>query len=58
MTDRDWTLAEIRDAVATGETSAAEVCDQYLRRISTIDPQLNAFTAVFEEASYLSRSSS
>ena len=50
MTDRDWTLAEIRDAVATGETSAAEVCDQYLRRISTIDPQLNAFTAVFEEA--------
>ena len=50
MTDRDWTVAELRAAVVAGETTAADVCDHFLTRINDVDPQLNAFTAVFEDA--------
>ena len=34
MSTGDWTIAELRAAVATGETSAREVCDAYLNRIT------------------------
>ena len=50
MTGRDWTVAELRGAVASGETTAADICDQFLTRIKTVDPHLNAFTAVFDDA--------
>ena len=50
MIDRHWTVAEVRDAVVSGETTAADVCDQVLERIRIADPQLNALTAVFEDA--------
>ena len=49
MTARDWTVADLRTAVAAGETTAAAVCDLFLERIRTVDPQLNALTAVFED---------
>ena len=50
MMDRDWTVAELRAAVVSGETTAADICDQSLKRIGALDPHLNAFTAVFEDA--------
>ena len=50
MTDHDWTVADVRDAVVSGETTAADICDQFLERIRIVDPHLNAFTAVFEDA--------
>ncbi len=50
MTDHDWTVADVRDAVVSGETTAAGICDQFLERIRIVDPHLNAFTAVFEDA--------
>ena len=50
MTGRDWTVTELRDAVVSGATTAADVCDQLLDRIKTVDPHLNAFTVVFEDA--------
>ncbi len=49
MTERDWTVTELRDAVVSGETTAADICDHFLRRIATVDPHLNAFTAVLAD---------
>ena len=49
MTERDWTVTDLRDAVVSGETTAANICDHFLRRIATADPHLNAFTAVLAD---------
>ena len=49
MSTGDWTIAELRAAVATGETSAREVCDAYLNRITGANEQLNAFTVVLQD---------
>jgi aspartyl-tRNA(Asn)/glutamyl-tRNA(Gln) amidotransferase subunit A len=48
--NHNQTVAELRDAVVSGETTAADICDQFLERIRIVDPQLNAFTSVFEDA--------
>jgi len=50
MMDRDWTVAELRDAVASGDSTARDLCEQFLERIDAVDPQLNAFTVVLEDA--------
>ena len=39
----------IRDAVASGARSAADVCGEYLERIDSLNPQLNAFNTVCGE---------
>jgi 1-carboxybiuret hydrolase len=47
---RDWaTAAEIAQAVATGETTAAAVIEAALARIAKHDGALNAFTAITAE---------
>ena len=53
MTGREWTVAELRAAIVAGETTAAEVCDHFLDRISTLDRDLNALTAVFDDTARL-----
>ena len=50
MTDRDWTVADLREAVVSGDSTARDVCEQFLKRIGAVDPHLNAFTAVLEDA--------
>ena len=49
MKDRDWTIARLRAAIVAREVKAADICDHFLKRICTLKPELNAFTAVFEE---------
>ena len=44
----DWTIVQLRTAVAGGDVSAHEVCQAYLDRIAAADDQLNAFTTVFQ----------
>ena len=46
MTTSFRTAREIRDAIATGDVSAVEICEQALRRIESVDPSLNAFLTV------------
>ena len=43
------TAREIRDAVASGEVSAVEVCEKALARIADVDSSLNAFITVTAE---------
>ena len=43
------TVASLRQAIADGETTAAEVCETYLDRIESVDTHLNAFTVVFHD---------
>ena len=43
------TVASLRQAIADGETTAAEVCESYLDRIESVDTHLNAFTVVFHD---------
>ena len=50
MAGHDWTIDELRSSVVSGETTAAEVCEDYLARIDSLDGDLNAFTAVFGES--------
>ena len=46
----DWaTAAEIAEAVTSGRTNARSVIDDALARIETLNPTLNAFTAVTAE---------
>jgi len=40
---------DIRDTVASGARSAAEVCGEYLERIDALNPHLNAFNTVCGE---------
>ena len=49
MKGRDWTIARLRAAILAKEVKAADICDHFLKRIHTLKPELNAFTAVFEE---------
>ena len=37
MMDRDWTVAELRDAVASGDSTARDLCEQFLERIEKPD---------------------
>jgi aspartyl-tRNA(Asn)/glutamyl-tRNA(Gln) amidotransferase subunit A len=46
MTGLPQGVCNIRDAVATGEASAVEICQAYLNRIDTIDKSLNAFNQI------------
>ena len=46
MTSRPATAREIRDAVAAGDLTAVEVCEQALGRIEASNPSLNAFLTV------------
>ena len=43
---RDWTIEELRAAVAHGDVSARDVCETYLQRISAANGELNALTVV------------
>ena len=47
---RDWTVTELPAAVASGETSATEVCEDYLARIQSVESELNAFTLVLGDS--------
>ena len=49
MPGGDWTIAELRAAVATSEVSARDICDTYLNRITAANEPLNAFTVVLED---------
>lgn len=46
---REKTAAQIRDAVATGAVSAAEVTRSYLDRIEAIDGRIGAYTQVWRD---------
>ena len=46
MVARDWTIAELRAAVAHGDVSARDVCETYLQRIGAANGELNALTVV------------
>ena len=46
MTGLPQGVCNIRDAVATGEASAVEICQAYLNRIDTVDKALNAFNQI------------
>ena len=47
MTDLTWLPAwKLRDMIAGGEVTAAQVTDHFLGRIETLDPRLNAFRVV------------
>ena len=46
MTGLPQGVCNIRDAVATGEASAVEICQGYLNRIQTVDKSLNAFNQI------------
>ena len=50
MAGRDWTINTLRTSVLSGETTAVEVCEDYLARIDSVDGVLNAFTAVLAES--------
>src|SRR5262245_58695291 len=43
------TVRRIRDAIQSGNRSAAEVCRESLDRIAALDPELNAFNTVIAE---------
>ena len=43
------TAREIREAVASGQTSAVEICRASLSRIDQLNPSLNAFNHVVTE---------
>ena len=45
----DWTVTELRTAVAQGDVSALDVCETYLQRISTANNDLNAFTIILAD---------
>ena len=45
-----WTVAGIRDAVASGDVSAREICERCLDNIAATDDRLGAFTAVLRDA--------
>lgn len=49
MTNRDWTVLELRRAVANGDVSARNICEGYLNRITKVNDQLNAFTSVLQD---------
>jgi aspartyl-tRNA(Asn)/glutamyl-tRNA(Gln) amidotransferase subunit A len=46
MTALPQSVCNIRDAVATGEASAVEICQGYLNRIQAVDKSLNAFNQI------------
>ena len=50
MAAHDWTINTLRTSVLSGETTAADVCEDYLARIDSVDGDLNAFTAVLAES--------
>ena len=50
MTGQDQTISELQTSVVSGETTAANICEDYLARIDSIDGDLNAFTTVLGEA--------
>ena len=50
MAGRDWTINTLRTSVLSGETTAVDVCEDYLARIDSVDGDLNAFTAVLAES--------
>ena len=45
----DRTALEIRDAVATGQASASEICREAIARIERVNPALNAFNSIDAE---------
>ena len=45
----EWTLHEVRNAVAQGESSAVDICRTCLDRIKARDEKLHAFTTVSSE---------
>ncbi len=49
MTPLDRTATELRDDVASGRTSAADVCTAFLDRIAAVDGALNIFRTVDAE---------
>ena len=46
----DRTALEIRDAVASGQTTASEVCRAALDRIDAVNPALNAFNLIARDS--------
>jgi aspartyl-tRNA(Asn)/glutamyl-tRNA(Gln) amidotransferase subunit A len=49
MTILDSGVRQIRDDVAAGRVSAADVCEAFLARARATNPQLNAFNLIAEE---------
>jgi aspartyl-tRNA(Asn)/glutamyl-tRNA(Gln) amidotransferase subunit A len=45
-----WTAVEMRDAVASGQASAEEICRAFLDRIDAYDGELHAFNIVLRQA--------
>ena len=46
---RDWTVIQLRTAIAQGDTTARDVCENYLARIKAADDDLHAFTTVLAD---------
>jgi aspartyl-tRNA(Asn)/glutamyl-tRNA(Gln) amidotransferase subunit A len=49
MTATATTLRSVRDRIASGATSASDVCREYLTRIEHANPRLNAFNTIVGE---------
>jgi len=47
--EKPKTLAELREAIASGRTKAAELASAYYRRIEKLNPQLNVFLDLTKE---------
>lgn len=48
----NWTIASIREALASRKASAREITAEYLKRIETGNRELNAFLAISAERAY------
>ncbi|MGB1698822.1 MAG: Asp-tRNA(Asn)/Glu-tRNA(Gln) amidotransferase subunit GatA [Nannocystaceae bacterium] len=46
----DWTALELATAVRTGDVTAADATDAYLTRIGEVEPKINAYLRVTEDA--------
>ena len=50
MTDQDWTVTDLRRAIAAGDVSARTVCETFLDRADAAQNELNAFTVILRDA--------
>ena len=46
----DWTALELATAVRAGDVTAADATDAYLTRIRGVEPKINAYLRVTEDA--------
>jgi aspartyl-tRNA(Asn)/glutamyl-tRNA(Gln) amidotransferase subunit A len=47
-----WTIASVRDSIASKKTSAREITAEHYKRIAAKNPELNAYLTLSEERAY------